>query len=114
MTSIISPEEVASRFGLESGELDRPCTEDFCASFAPFVHPWRLVFADLLSPTDIDDVDSEQVGRSEQEKRLASLRKWRSRCGDKATFRAVIAAVLSSGNVDNAEGLCRIIQTKSN
>ena len=109
--SSISPDEVAAPFGVHSKELDKPCTEAFFSSIADLVHPWRLVFAGLLCQTDMDDVDSEQAGRLEREKRLGCLRKWRSRCGDGATFRAIIAAVLSTGNVQNAQALCRIIAT---
>ena len=109
--SSISPDEVATPFGVDSKELDKPCAEAFFSSIADLVHPWRLVFADLLCQTDMDDVDSEQAGRSEKEKRLGCLRKWKSRCGEGATFRAIIAAVLSTGNVENAQALCRIIPT---
>ena len=109
MASTPSPEDVAAHFGLDSNHLDKPCSEAFFLSFSDHVHPWRLVFAYLLSQTDLDDVDSEQTGRSEQEKRLASLRKWKSKCGNGATFRAVIKAVLSTGNVGSAEALCQIV-----
>ena len=68
-----------------------------------------MVFAYLLCQTDLDDVDSEQTSRSEQEKRLACLRKWKTRRGDGATFRVVIEAVLYTGNVGGAEALCKII-----
>ena len=105
-------DDVATRFGLDSSYLDKPCTEAFFPSFADNVHPWRLVFANLLSQTDLDDVDSEQTGRSEQEKRLACLKKWKSRRGNKANFRAVIGAALSSGNVRSAEALCQIIASR--
>ena len=107
--SCTSPDEVAAPFGVDSKELDKPCTEAFFSSIADLVHPWRQVFSDLLCQTDMDDVDSE--GRSEREKRLGCLRKWRSRFGDGATFRAIIATVLSTGNVENAQALCRIITT---
>ena len=108
-TVMASLEGVAARFDLDSSHLNKPCTEAFFVSFSDHVHPWRVVFANLLSQRDLDDVDSEQTGCSEQEKRIASLRKWKTRCGNEATFRAVIEAVLSTGNVDSAEALCQII-----
>ena len=107
--SSISPDEVAAPLGVDSKELDKPCTETSFSSITDLVHPWRLVFADLLCQTDLDDVDRDS--HSQPEKRLGCLRKWRSRCGDGATFRAIIAAVLSTGNVENAQALCRIIAT---
>ena len=108
-TKMATVEDVAAHFDLDSSHLNKPCTEAFLLSFSDHVNPWRLVFANLLSETDLDDIDSEQTGRSEQEKRLACLRKWKSRRGNGATFRAVIEAVLSTGNVGSAEALCMII-----
>ena len=109
--SSISPDELAAPFGVDSKELDKPCTEAFFSSIADLVHPWRLVFAYLLCKTDLDDVDRDS--HSQPEKRFSCLRKWRSRSGDGATFRAIIAAVLSTGNVENAQALCRIISTSN-
>ena len=107
-------EDTAARFGLDSSHLNKPCSEAFFVSFSDHVNPWRVVFASLLSETDLNDIDSEQTGRSEQEKRLACLRKWKSRRGNGATFRAIIEAVLSTGNVDSAEALCQIIAGRKN
>ena len=76
MASTSSPEDVAAHFGLDSSHLNKPCTEAFILPFSDHVHPWRLVFAYLLREMDLEDIGSEQTGRSEKEKRIASLRKW--------------------------------------
>ena len=107
MSSTISPQEIAARVGLDAKELERPCEEGLFPSFANFVHPWRLVFADQLAPVDLDDVDLEC--HSEQEKRLGCLRKWKARRGAGATVGVVIESVLKSGSVDNAESMCRCL-----
>ena len=107
MSSTTSPQEIAARVGLDAEELERPCEEGLFPSFANFVHPWRVVFADLLAPIDLDDVDLEC--HSEQEKRLGCLRKWKARCGAGATVGVVIESVLKSGSVDNAESMCRCL-----
>lgn len=107
MTSTVSPAEIAARVGLDAKELERPCEEGLFPSFANYVHPWRLVFSDLLAPIDLDDVDLEC--HSEQEKRLGCLRKWKTRNGAKATVGTVVGSVLRNGSVDSAESMCRCI-----
>ena len=107
MSSTVSLKEIAARIGLDTKELERSCEEGLFPSFANFVHPWRLVFADLLAPINLDDVDLEC--HSEQEKRLGCLRKWKAKRGAGATVGVVIESVLKSGSVDNAESMCRCL-----
>ena len=107
MSSPTSPGDIATRVGLDAKELDRPCEESLFPSFANYVHPWRLVFADLLALIDLDDVDLQC--HSEQEKRLGCLRTWKARNGAKATVGAVVGSVLRNGSVDNAESMCRCL-----
>ena len=105
-----SPEDIAARVGLDAKELDKPCEESLLPSLANFVHPWRLIFSYLLGQIDLDDVESENSGRSEQEKRLACLRKWKVRCGARATCGVIVNALLKNGNLEGAEGMCRHLQ----
>ena len=105
-----SPEDIAARVGLDAKELDKPCEESLVPSLANFVHPWRLIFSYLLGQIDLDDVESENSGRSEQEKRLACLRKWKVRCGARATCGVIVNALLKNGNLEGAEGMCRHLQ----
>ena len=107
MSSAASSAEIAERIGLQPATLDTPIKESAFLSLASFVDPWRLVFYDLLTPTDVSDVDAENVGRSEQEKRVACLRKWKSGYGADATYRVIVQSALNCGEVDNAEGICR-------
>ena len=102
-----SPKTIALCIGLDLKELDKSCDEALLPSLANFVHPWREVFAYLLAPIDLDDIDSENAGRSEQTKRLASLRKWKVKCGTGATYSVLITSILKNGDVQNAENLCQ-------
>ena len=97
--------EIAGRVGLLPETLDTPVKESAFLSIASFVDPWRLVFFEMLTPTDITDVDAEN--RSEQEKRVACLRKWKSMRGAEATYRVIIQSVVKCGHVDKAEAICR-------
>ena len=113
-TSPASPKTIALRLGLDVKALDKPCDEFLLPFLANFVHPWREVFAYLLAPIDLDDIDSENAGRSEQTKRLASLRKWKVKCGAKAMYGVLIASLLKNGDVHNAENICLQIKTSGN
>ena len=114
MSSVASSAlEIAGRVGLQPATLDTPVKESGFLSLASFVDPWRLVFFELLAATDISDVDAENVGRSEQEKRVACLRKWKSRYGAEATYRVLVQSALKCGHVDNAEGICRQLLQES-
>ena len=105
--------EIAGRVGLQPATLDTPVKESAFLSLDSFVDPWRLVFFELLAPTDVSDIDAENVGRSEQEKRVACLRKWKSRYGAEATYRVIVQSALKCGRVDNAEGICRQLLQES-
>ena len=107
MSFTVSPRDIAARVGLDAKELERPCEEGLFPSFANYVHPWRLVFFDLLAPIDLDDVDVEC--HSEQEKRLGCLCKWKARKGAGATVGSVVDSVLRNGSVDSAESMCRCL-----
>ena len=107
MSSTISPEQVAERLGLDVNRLEEECHESSFPSLRNLVHPWRLVFSNLLTPVDLDDVESEHSSRPEEEKRLGCLRKWTARVGAKATFTVIVEAVLVSGSLANAEAICQ-------
>ena len=102
--------EIAGRVGLRPDTLDTPVEESAFLSLADFVDPWRLVFSELLAPIDISDIDAENIGRLEQEKRVACLRKWKSRVGAKATHRVIVQSLLKCGFVDKAEIVCQQLQ----
>ena len=101
MSSPASPKTIALRLGLDVKELDKSCDEALLPSLATFVHP--------LVPIDLDDIDSENAGLSEPTKRLASLHKWKVKCGARATYGELITSLLKNGDVQNAENVCRQI-----
>ena len=98
---------IAAKVGLGAEELSKPCEECLFPLLANFVHPWRLVFSSLLNEVDLDDIDKES--QSEQEKRVAALRKWKTRDGHKANYGVLVKVVLDNGKVDQAELLCQLL-----
>lgn len=107
------PERIAVQFGLDLTEIGRQFQDAHLPHVRDLIHPWRDTFCYLLSPVDLDDIDTENNGRSEQEKRLACLRKWKTKHGAKATYYALIDALLQAKNVDGAEKLCVVLRQSS-
>lgn len=109
--TLLKAEDIARQLDVDPHLLEGSCEEGVLPSLVTFVHPWREVFGFLLAPIDLDDVNAEC--RSEQEKRLSSLRKWKERRGTEATYAELTNALLNNGSVDKAEALCLHIQTIS-
>ena len=98
---------IAAKVGLGAEELSKPCDDRLFSLLADFVHPWRLVLSSLLTGVDLDDIDQEKQSCEEKEKRVAALRKWKASKGHKATYGALLGAIVGNGKVDQAEMLCR-------
>ena len=103
----ISAEEVANEIGLAADELSKPCDSNIIPSLADCFSQWRVIFASVLSKIDLDDVDREN--HTEKEKRIAVLGKWKDSNGTGATYKVLVSALLSNGEKDQAELLCRLL-----
>ena len=94
VASKIFAEDLATEIGLKAVELTKPCQDSIFPWLANFVDPWREILSSLLSKVDLSDVDTENRDRSEQQKGIAALHKWKARKGRKAT---------KEGQVENKE-----------
>ena len=99
--------EVANEIGLAADELSKPCDERIIPSLANCFSQWRVIFGSLLSELDLGDVDRENT--TEEEKRIAALRKWRDRKGREATYKILVDALLNRGERHQAESLCKTL-----
>ena len=109
MMAQISPgvAEVATVVGLAADELSKPCDSSIIPSLADCFREWRVIFGSLLSDLDLGDVDRENT--TEEEKRIAALRKWRDRKGREATYKILVDALLNKGERYQAESLCKTL-----
>ena len=108
MDTSISLQTIADRFNLEAKDLDKPCEDRLIPSLAKFVHPWRMVAQSLgLSEVDVDDIYSEN--NSGEERRIAALRKWKTRNGQEATYKLLVDALIRVQRVNTAEKLCQLL-----
>ena len=90
--------------------LDQKCSDEHLKSISLFLD-WRSVAPHLgLSERDIEDVEVEK--KTEPERRLKVLQKWKRKYGYMATFRKLVEVLLVVvGNADDAERVCRLLQT---
>ena len=107
MMAKVSAEDVANEIGLAADELSKPCDNNIIPSLADCFSQWRVIFGSLLSELDLDDIDRNKP--TEEEKRIATLRKWKDRNGSKATYEVLVDALLNRGERYQAENLCRKI-----
>ena len=104
MMAQISAQDVASEVGLAADELSKPCNNSIIPSLADCFSQWRVTFGSLLGDLDLGDVDRENP--TEEEKRIAALRKWKARNGYKATYKVLVDGLLNKGERCQAENLC--------
>ena len=103
----ISAKEVANEVGLAADELSKPCENSIIPSLADCFSQWRVIFGSLLSDLDLGDVERENT--TEEEKRIAALRKWKARNGCCATYKILVDILLNKGERYQAESLCKIL-----
>ena len=102
-----SAKDVANEVGLAANELSKPCDNSIIPSLADCFSQWRVIFGSLLSDLDLGDVDRENT--TEEEKRIAALRKWKARNGCGATYKILVDVLLNKGERYQAENLCHKI-----
>ena len=89
--------------------LDQKCSDEHLKSISLFLD-WRRVAPHLgLSERDIEEVEFEK--KTESERRLKVLQKWKGKYGYKATFRNFVTILLAVENADDAERVCCLLQT---
>ena len=97
--------DVAMDVGLRPEKLDEPFSEAMFVSLAGSLDPWRLIFCNLLTDVELNDVEEEN--HTGQERRVACLRKWKAKNGVRATYRVLIQAAVDNERVSQAEEMCR-------
>ena len=102
-------EGLVKEFRISPKLLNQKCSEEHLKSVSLFLG-WRRVAPHLgLSKMDIEAIEVEK--RTEDERRLEVLQKWKMKYGSKATYKSLIAVLLAVENAEDAEGVCALLQT---
>ena len=99
--------ELVTEVGISSAILNRKCSDADLIRISKDLD-WRMVAPLLgLDPTDIADIDCK---RTESEKRVETLQKWKRKYGFRANFRVLVKTLLETGNAEHAEKVCRSLK----
>ena len=104
----ISIEEVTDKAGVRLDTLFKKCSVK-SIHLASFCVDWKLVGRRVgLTETDLTAVDGDN--RTVEEKRVGMLEKWTNKFAYKATYRALIEALLAEGRSAEAIEACKVIK----
>ena len=103
----VTVQDVAAQAGVGLNVLSKECSQTVLLDLAKFCVGWKLIGKRLnLTDADISSVDSDD--RTEDEKRVGMLGKWKEKCLT-ATYRELIEALLDNGNTCSAVEACKVI-----
>ena len=99
--------ELLKEVGISPDLLDQKCSDVHLFSISSDLD-WRTVAPHLgLDTTAISDIDCK---KTEPEKRVETLQKWKKKFGFRAKIRMLVEKLLESGNADHAEKVCRLLK----
>ena len=92
---------------IPEGVLNKAVSDEHIIEISTFLESWKLVGPHLdLSQGEIEAV--ERDGKTEAEKRLLTLQKWKQVLFFKATYKKLVEALLTVRRTDQAGKVCQI------
>ena len=105
----ITLEELLESCGLEDASLSKKVENVEFFELSRYLTKWKLVALKLgISEADVDTIESKKV----EMQGVTFLNVWKQRCAFKATYRALVDALLSIEQADDASGICQILKGK--
>ena len=99
--------EVLNKVGISPDLLDQKCSDADLISISKDLD-WRKTAPHLrLDATAIADIDCK---KTEPEKRVETLQKWKKKFGFKATYRVLVETLMKTDNADHAEMVCQLLK----
>ena len=106
----ITLEELTERYKILSGVLENEVSDDDIRKISAFLESWKVVAPYLgLSKGEIEAIDRD--GKSEEEKRLLMLQKWKQALVFKATYKELVNTMLSIRRADLAVKVCQTVSS---
>ena len=104
----ITLEDLTERYKIPSSVLENEVSDDDIRKISTFLESWKVVAPYLgLSKGQIEASDRD--GKSEEEKRLLMLQRWKQAFVFKATYKELINALLSVARADLAVKVCKTV-----
>ena len=102
-------ENLLSRHGYESKDLDRKYPAEMRLEIAQLLHDWKMMGYYLgFTPQKLNDIKIDN--ESEEQRRVALLDAWEQREGEGTTYLKLAEALHHRGRADLVENLCGMIR----
>ena len=106
----ITIEDVAMTAGIPVDALSNECPNEVLLDVAKLCVDWKLIGKYLkLTEAEIAAVDGDS--KTVELKMIAVLQKWKEKLAFRATYRALIEALLAAGKASCAVDVAKIIRT---
>ena len=100
-------DDLVKKLNIPLSLLDQACSEDHLTSITLYLD-WRRVAPHLgLDMMDIEEIESK---KTEPEKRLVTLQKWKIKYSYLATLKVLVQVLLKVGCADHAFSVCQLLQ----
>ena len=108
LSATITLQEIAAQAGLRVEDLSGEISSRRLLGLLEFCVHWKLIGKQLgLTDGEIAAVDGDN--RTEVEKRLGMLEKWKGKFAFKATRRQLVEAILACEQAQQAVNACKVI-----
>ena len=102
---MLTIEDVATKTGVNLERLEQECSDSDLLALSELCDPWELIGQHLqLTDPQIRAIDSDH--KTTEEKRLASLQKWKENKAFGATFKVFVDALLVCKFAQKARKVC--------
>ena len=106
----LTAEDIAEASSVPKAKFDEECSKEHINEISLFLTSWRTLAPHLnLEDTDIEEI--EQDGKTEQEKKLKTLQKWKERFIFRATYKVLMEVLLKLGKADHTRKVCHLLQS---
>ena len=101
--------DLMEAYNLTESMVKVKCSKDHSLEVEKFIS-WRYVgpHLDKIETHDIKDIDEDGYDQADKRRMLVYL--WHERCGDNATYDALITAMLKAGRKNEATDICNLLQ----
>ena len=110
ISSISSVQDLLQQCGLQGAWLEREIARDHFQELSCYLTEWRELAPWLyISDTEITNIDLENIYGRAGAKRVSFLKRWKQKRCAKATYLALVEALLNIKRVEDARGLCQLL-----